>query len=80
MKRAALSLAVILTLVGLTVTSGWASDADVGPLGVAALGALKIGVIGLVFLELDRAWPVWAALAAILILTLTVGSALLMGA
>ncbi|MCB9795894.1 MAG: hypothetical protein H6741_24630 [Alphaproteobacteria bacterium] len=80
MNRSALSLAAILALVGLTLTSGWAAETQVGPLGVGALGALKIAIIGAVFLELDRAWVVWAALAASLTLAVTLGSGLLMGA
>ncbi|MCB9743901.1 MAG: hypothetical protein H6740_14980 [Alphaproteobacteria bacterium] len=79
MRRSALSFTAILALIGLTITTGWASGAELGPLGVGALGALKIAIIGWVFLELDRAWPLWAALAAALSLVVIFGSALLMG-
>lgn len=54
----ALGLLLLLTL------ATWRAE---GAVVLAVVAALKIAVIGAVFLELDRAWPGWALLSGVVV-------------
>lgn len=60
--RSGIALAALLVLTGAT----WAaSDGDART--IVALAGAKIAIVGMVFLELDRAWPGWAVVAILLV-------------
>ena len=54
----ALGLLLLLTL------ATWCAE---GAVVLAAVAALKIAVIGAVFLDLDRAWPGWALISGLVV-------------
>lgn len=78
MSRSTLSLVAFLALVLLTLATWQVSEGALGPGAVALVGTAKIAVIGWVFLELDRSWPVWAVLSAGLTVAVLGGGALLL--
>ncbi|MDP2304697.1 MAG: hypothetical protein Q8P18_01550 [Pseudomonadota bacterium] len=82
MNRTLLSVLALVVLLGLTggmwaLADGQGSTSAAG--GLAAVAALKIVVIGAVFLELDHAWPGWAVLGAAIVGVVLGGAVLLMG-
>ncbi len=78
MSRSTLSLVAFLALVLLTLATWQAAEGALGPGAVALVATAKVALIGGVFLELDRAWPVWALLSAGLTVAVLGGSALLL--
>jgi len=76
--RSQTSLLALLSLLALTAATWHLSEAAVGPWGLAGVAVIKAAIIGTVFLELDRSWPGWAALAALMVITIAGGAALIM--
>lgn len=65
MSRATRSVVALAALLALTGATWAASDGDART--IAALAGAKIAIVGMVFLELDRAWPGWAVVAILLV-------------
>jgi hypothetical protein len=80
MNRRHFGVAATALLLLLTLSTWGVYEAELGAAGLAALALLKVLVIGAVFLELDRSWPIWGL--GLLVLTSGVlgGAVLLMGA
>ncbi len=79
MSRAQLSTLAMLFLVGLTIVTWQLSEADASPWTLAAVATVKIAIVGAVFLELLKAWPVWLLLSTTTVLAVLGGSAWLIG-
>lgn len=79
MSRAVVAWIATGLLLALTLATWWVSESQLGAPALAALALLKVGVVGAVFLELDRAWPLWGVLAAFGTGVVAVGAALLVG-
>jgi len=77
--RRHLATGAALLLVLLTLVSWQLSERDAGSTALAVAAALKLAVIGGVFLELDRSRPLWAVLAGLLGFGILGGAVLLMG-
>lgn len=75
MSRGLVAPLALLLLLGLTLATWRAEGAGL----LAAVAALKIAVIGAVFLELDRSWPGWGALTGGVIGAVLAGAVLAMG-
>lgn len=75
MSRSHLAFLALAGLVLLTGLTAWQAEASASPLLLASLALAKVGIIGWVFLELDRSWPGWAVLSAGLVLAIAVGAA-----
>lgn len=73
MNRTHLARGALLTLLALTGLTAWASESG-APLPLAALSLAKAGIVGVVFLELDHAHPVYRIAATLVV------SAVLLGA
>ena len=75
-------LAAVATGVLLLLTLGTAAliEHDAPAWVLAGNACLKVAVIGWVFLELDRAWPLWGLLVAGGTLAVAAGAVVLMGA
>ncbi len=78
MKRSTLAFGALFALLLLTGVTWALADGSAGV--IAAVAAVKIALICLVFLDLDRAWPGWAALSVLLVGSVLGGAVLLMGA
>lgn len=79
MNRTLLSVLALAALVGLTVALWILADGSASTGVVAAVAALKIVIIGAVYLELDRAWPGWAVASAAVVGIVLGGTVWLMG-
>jgi hypothetical protein len=75
--RGALAAALLVLL---TLATAALFEADAPAWALAANAAAKVLVVGWVFLELDRAWPVWGLLAALVTAATLGGVVLAMGA
>lgn len=62
MKRANAATLACAALVGLTLLTWQLAEQDASAGALAAVALVKVGVVGGVFLELDRARPIWGAL------------------
>ncbi|MCB9663568.1 MAG: cytochrome C oxidase subunit IV family protein [Alphaproteobacteria bacterium] len=62
-----------LSLLGLTALTAFVLEASASPALVLGIAVVKTGVIGAVFLELDRAHPGWSALAVAFVVGLAGG-------
>lgn len=62
MTRPLASRAAVVVLIGLTLLTWWLADTGASPWTLAVLALVKVTIIGAVFLELARAWPVWTAI------------------
>jgi len=80
MKRSHLATVATLLLVLLTLVSWQLIEREASASALAVNAALKLAVIGGVFLELDRSRRIWAALAALIGIGILGGAVLLMGA
>jgi heme/copper-type cytochrome/quinol oxidase subunit 4 len=79
MTRSRRATVAAAALVALTVASLLVSEGSLGPWPVAVLAVLKCALILGVFLDLDRSWPGWAALATLIVVSIAAGSAGLVG-
>lgn len=77
--RATLAAIATVALILLTLATGYLFEHDASPWALAGNACLKVALIGWVFLELDRAWPLWAALVATGTAGVAFGAAGLMG-
>ncbi len=77
MTRVRLALLALAALILLTGLTAWLVESMASPLLLAAIAVLKCLVVGIAFLELDKAWPIWGLLAALLVLAIAGGAALL---
>lgn len=73
MNRTHVARAALAALLALTGLTAWASETGAA-LPLAALSLAKVAVVGVVFLELDHAHPVYRVAAAVVV------SAVLLGA
>ena len=80
MSRSTLAFLALAMLLGLTLATWGLADRQAANWTLALVAVLKVGVIGAVFLELDRAWLGWALLLVLLSLGIAGGAAVLMGA
>lgn len=78
MKRSTLAFGALVALLLLTGVTWAVSDGSAAT--IAAVAAVKIAVIGVVFLELDRSWPGWAAISALVVAGVLGGALMLMPA
>ncbi len=60
MNRTTIAAQSLVGLLSLTALTTWLAEASATPWTLAGLAGLKLAVVGLVFLELGRAWPGWA--------------------
>lgn len=79
MNRTLVSVLALVVLLGLTGAMWALADGRISTTGLATMAALKIIVVGAVFLELDRAWPGWAVVSALVVGIVLGGAVLLMG-
>ena len=79
MTRNITSFAAFFALVGLTLVTWWLADSGASAWLLAGVAAVKIAIIGAVFLELVRAWPVWSLISAAVVAAVLVGAAGLVG-
>ncbi|MCK6504882.1 hypothetical protein L6R53_16035 [Myxococcota bacterium] len=77
--RVPLAAVATAALVLLTLATGYLFEHHASPWALAGNACLKVALIGWVFLELDRAWPVWAALVGMGTVGVAFGAAGLMG-
>lgn len=76
MLRATIALIALFVLTG----AFWLVGEQHGsPALFAGIAALKAAIIGAVFLELDRSHPMWAGIAALLVIGVLAGAVVLMG-
>lgn len=75
MSRATLSTIAMLFLVGLTIVTWWLADTGASVWMLAGVATVKIAIVGAVFLELLRAWPVWLLLCTATVLAILGGAA-----
>lgn len=75
MKRSVLSVAALLLLFGLTALTGATTSDGGSAMTLGGLAALKATVIGLVFLELDRARWAWRILFVLGVCVIALGTA-----
>lgn len=80
MTRPLLGWFTTLLLIALTLGTGWLVEHQASAWALAGNATVKVAVIGWVFLELDRAWPVWAALGLLGTVGVAFGAAAMMGA
>lgn len=64
MTRSHVAILALAALLTLTFVLGRLVDTAGSAAAVGAVAALKVAIIGAVFLELDRSRPLWAVLAA----------------
>lgn len=79
MNRALLAFVATAALVLLTLATGVLVEHQASAWALAGNACLKVALIGWVFLELDRAWPLWAGLVALGTAGVAFGAVLLMG-
>lgn len=79
MTRSTVSLLALLLLIALTGASWALAGEGSSARSLGALAVFKGLVILGVFLELDRAWPGWAAMAALVLAIFAGGAALIVG-
>ncbi len=77
MSRSVASTIALCVLVAFSAATWWLAEGSAGPDLLLAVAVAKVGVIGGVFLELDRAWPGWTALFCALVLAIAGGVVLL---
>ena len=67
-----------LLLMGLTFVFNGVAEASLGAWALAGISVVKVMIVGIVFLELGRAWWVWAVIAAVVITAILGGAAALL--
>jgi len=75
MSRRVLALIATVMLLVLTATTWALADGGAAPVLVAGTAALKVSLVGLVFLELHRSHPGWLLLAMVVVGGILGGSA-----
>lgn len=78
MTRRTASVVALGGLLGLTFATWRLSEATAGPVAIAAVSLGKALVVLFVFLELDRSWWVWGALAGLTVAAVLGGGAALL--
>lgn len=67
-----------LALMALTLTFNGVAEAALGAWALAGISVVKVMIVGIVFLELGRAWWVWGVIAAVVITAILGGAAALL--
>lgn len=67
-----------LALMALTFMFNGVAEAALGAWALAGISVVKVMIVGIVFLELGRAWWVWGVIAAVVITAILGGSAALL--
>lgn len=80
MTRSVAAWLALVVLVGLTVATWVLAEGAASAGALAAVAAIKIAVVGLVFLELGRSWPVWGLLFGLGVVGVLGGAAFWIGA
>lgn len=78
MSRPLIAVVALGALIALTLITGWLAHGDAGPWIVGTLATVKASLIALVFLDLDRAHPLWLAGAIATFAAIGLGSAALL--
>lgn len=73
MNRRVAAFVALVVLLGLTGLTWLLLEGSAGPGSILAVAACKAVVIGVVFLELDRAHPGWLLLGSVMVAGLSVG-------
>lgn len=77
MTRSRASWLTCAVLIGLTLLTWLLADDGAAAWLLALVALVKVALIGVVFLELARSWPGWAALSLLVVCTVLGGSVLL---
>ena len=77
--RAVVSMAATAGLLFLTLVTGYLVEQAASSWAIAGVACLKVAIIGVVFLELDRSQPLWGMLLGLGAAGVAFGSVLLMG-